>query len=450
MRNSSLRLRLIILISLAIFCAWFIASTVAFFQIRHNLEEVFDSQQLLFAKRLASPDLQNLIAEKKWQALPDVKGKALKKLEYDDDALAFAIFDLQGEMLLNDGEGGRKFRYNGQLSQSKDNVVMTESKDWRILWLRSYNGNFIVAVGQELDYREELGQELIIGQMIPWLVILPMLMLIIIATVSRELKPLNLIANKLRMRQPDDASTISMDGVVKEVRPFVDALNTLFVRISGMLVKERRFISDAAHELRTPLAALKVQTEVIQLSDDDPQGRHHALEHLITGIDRASHLVDQLLTLSRLDSFSQLNDVEIIDWPALIESVVGDLDYQATSRSSQIDVEWLQTPVNYQGNVLLLSLLIRNLIDNALRYTPKGSTVFIRLDSRSLTVEDNGQGVSEAFLHRLGERFFRPPGQDEIGSGLGLSIVKHIADFHRMQVEFYQSQRGGLGVKLSW
>lgn len=450
MKNLSLRFRLILLISLVILLAWSIASSVTYFQIRYNLQAVLDSQQLLFAKRLASPDLGNLFIEKKSVNLPKVKSKAIKSLEYDDDALAFAIFNLKGDMLLNDGESGKKIKYNPDIINSKDGVLISKVKDWHILWLRSFDDSFIVAVGQEDDYREDLIQQLIVGQMIPWLIMLPLLMILIIIMVSRELKPLQAVAAKLRQRKPDDSSEIGLDGAPKEVQPFIDALNALFVRISGMLIKERRFISDAAHELRTPLAALKVQTEVVQLSDDDPQSRHHALNNLAMGIDRATRLVDQLLTLSRLDAYAALPDVEKINWPELVESVIGNLYYQANQKGSEIRFTRKGEPDNYQGNVLLLSLLISNLIDNALRYTPEGSSIDITLHDNKLMIEDNGPGVSEALISRLGERFFRPPGQDEIGSGLGLSIVKQIADFHRMKVHFYNKPQRGLVVEISW
>lgn len=450
MKPLSLRARLILLISVAIFSTWFVASTVTFFQIRHSLEELFDSQQYLFAKRLASSDLQILLAEPKSVTLPKLEAKSLKKLEYDDDALAFAIFNLRGEMLINDGNNGSKLKYDANIVTSKERALLSNQGDWRILWLKSFDGRHIIAVGQELDYREDIGEQLVIGQMIPWLLLLPILVAVIIIMISRELKPLKSIAAKLMLRQPDDASTLAKEGAPKEVQPFIDALNALFARIATMLTKERRFISDAAHELRTPLAALKVQTEVAQLSDDDPESRHHALENLNTGIDRATRLVDQLLTLSRLESLSESSDIQPIDWRHLIQSVIDDLDYQITEHQATVSFIEKDSPAPYQGNVLLLSLLMRNLVDNALRYTEPGCAITIALYQRKLIFKDNGAGVSDAFLARLGERFFRPPGQDEIGSGLGLSIVKQIAAFHHIAVRFYNDKQGGFAIELNW
>lgn len=450
MKRLSLRIRLIMLISLAILGTWLVASAITVFQIRNSLAELFDSQQYLFAKRLASSDLHTLLTNQTSIKLPKLESKSLKKLEYDDDALAFAIFNLKGDMLINDGENGSKLKFDAQILTSKERALLINQKDWRIVWLKSADGRHIIAVGQELDYREDIGDQLIAGQMIPWLLLLAILVVVIILMISRELRPLKAIADKLMLRQPDDASIITKDDAPKEVQPFIDALNALFVRISTMLIKERRFISDAAHELRTPLAALKVQTEVAQLSDDDPESRHHALENLNTGIDRATRLVDQLLTLSRLESLSESSDIQSVDWPDLIQTVLSDLDYQITEHQAIVSFVEEEQSVPYQGNVLLLSLLIRNLVDNALRYTESGSAITIALYQRKLVFKDNGAGVSDVFLARLGERFFRPPGQDEIGSGLGLSIVKQIAAFHHMTVRFYNDKQSGFVVELKW
>lgn len=188
----------------------------------------------------------------------------------------------------------------------------------------------------------------------------------------------------------------------------VDSLNQLFARIHTVMVRERRFTSDAAHELRSPLTALKVQTEVAQLSVDDPQVRDKALMQLHEGIERATRLVDQLLTLSRLDSLDNLQDVAEISFDDLLQSAV--MDIYHTAQQAQIDV---RLALNAQGIIrtgqpLLLSLLVRNLLDNAVRYSPPGSMVEVTLNTHSFTVKDNGPGVSEEALEHIGERFYRP------------------------------------------
>lgn len=235
-----------------------------------------------------------------------------------------------------------------------------------------------------------------------------------------------------------------------EVRPLVDALNLLFARTHDTMIRERRFTSDAAHELRSPLAALKVQTEVAQLSMDDPQGREKALAQLHEGIDRATRLVDQLLTLSRLDSLAQLEDVHTIAIDELLQSSAMEMYHTAQQAGIELRLHLHATQVTQPGQPLLLSLLVRNLLDNAVRYSPRGSQVDITVDTREFSVRDNGPGVSPAALARIGERFYRPPGQDEPGSGLGLSIVRRIAALHRMTVDFSNAPAGGFAARVRW
>ena len=234
------------------------------------------------------------------------------------------------------------------------------------------------------------------------------------------------------------------------MRPLVESLNQLFTRTHKMMVRERRFTSDAAHELRSPLTALKVQTEVAQLSDDDPQAREKALMQLHTGIDRATRLVDQLLTLSRLDSLDNLQDVATLSLEDVLQSAV--MDIWQPAQQAQIDVR-LQINahnVTRTGQPLLLSLLVRNLLDNAIRYSPKGSVVDVTLDARQFTVRDNGPGVTAEALSHIGERFYRPPGQHVTGSGLGLSIVRRIAALHGMAVSFGNAPDGGFIATVKW
>ncbi|VEB54025.1 two-component system sensor histidine kinase [Salmonella enterica subsp. enterica] len=232
-------------------------------------------------------------------------------------------------------------------------------------------------------------------------------------------------------------------GVPSEVRPLVEALNQLFSRIHSMMVRERRFTSDAAHELRSPLAALKVQTEVAQLSGDDPLSRDKALTQLHAGIDRATRLVDQLLTLSRLDSLNNLQDVAEISLEELLQSAVMDIYHPAQQANIDVRLQLNAHDVIRTGQPLLLSLLVRNLLDNAIRYSPQGSVVDVTLHARSFTVRDNGPGVAPEILTHIGERFYRPPGQSVTGSGLGLSIVRRIATLHGMTVSFGNAAEGG-------
>lgn len=451
MKRLSLRLRLILIFSLLALLTWSTASVVAWVMSRNTINEVFDTQQMLFAKRLATANLGDLLADESARSLPKTKKLVHhgKRGEQDDDALAFAIFDRQGKMLLNDGENGADFLFDEEREGFTDGERKGDDDSWRLLWLTSPDGRYRIVVGQEWDYRRDMALGMVTGQLVPWLVTLPVLMLLIALIVGRELRPLRAVAAGLRRRAPDDETPLDARQVPTEVRPLVDALNALFARINALLVRERRFTSDAAHELRSPLAALRVQTEVVQLAGDDAPMREHALDNLTVGIDRATRLVDQLLTLSRLDSLSDLAELAPVDWNELVTMTLAEQDKQAHAAGVTLRYEQQGTPPARQGQTLLLSLLLRNLLDNAVRYTPKGGVVTVTLSERSLTVEDDGPGVTTEHLARLGERFYRPPGQEQTGSGLGLSIVQRIAGLHGLQVSFANRPAGGFVARLA-
>lgn len=191
-----------------------------------------------------------------------------------------------------------------------------------------------------------------------------------------------------------------------------------------------------------------------QLASDDEQVLKQALNNLTQGIDRATQLVDQLLTLSRLDNLSQLEELQDIHWDKLIPSLVGELYFTAQKRKTELVFEQMGVPPTTQGQPLLLSLMLRNIVDNAIRYCPMGSVIKIILNENSIVIEDNGDGVNEEDLLKLGQRFYRPPGQNEKGSGLGLSIVYRIAELHHYRVGLEniknaESVNIGLRVKIS-
>jgi Signal transduction histidine kinase len=441
----SLRLRLTLLFILLTLVAWSCASFIAWQQTSHKLDKLFDTQQMLFAKRLSVMDFNEMHITS-----PQLRSK--KKIKHghlDDDALAFAIFTADGRMVLNDGDNGEDIPYHYRREGFNDGRLKGDNDEWRFLWLTTADGQYRIVVGQEWDYRQEMALDIVTSQLTPWLLALPLMVLLLIILLSRELAPLKNVTRALRLRAPGSEEPLSAHNIPGEVRPLVEALNHLFSRSHEMMMRERRFTSDAAHELRSPLTALKVQTEVAQLSTDDPESRDKALSQLHAGIDRASRLVDQLLTLSRLDSLAQLDNVEQIPLADLLQSSV--MDNYHTAQQAGIELRLhINAQVSKTGQPLLLSLLVRNLLDNAVRYSPRGSTVDITLDANQFTVRDNGPGIGADALARIGERFYRPPGQDQPGSGLGLSIVQRIATLHGMSATFENAKDGGFVAHLRW
>ncbi|WP_261642003.1 quorum sensing histidine kinase QseC [Erwinia mallotivora] len=444
----SLRLRLMLGFILLSLIGWGTAAIGSWWQTRHNINKLFDTQQMLFATRLATMNPEQLSQQ------PVTLPKSKKILRHhrgnqDDDALAFAVFTRDGRMVLNDGDNGKDFQFQYRRDGFTDGKLKGDDDLWRLVWLSTPDKRYLVVVGQEWEYRDDMTRDIVQTSLIPWLIALPLMILLLLWLITCELKPLKKITQQLRQRSPDDDSPLIEKRVPQEVRPLMEELNALFARIGEMLVRERRFTSDAAHELRSPLAALKVQTEVAQLAHDDAGLRHHALSQLDEGIDRAARLVDQLLTLSRLESGEQL-DQQPVDLALLLQQSVVEQYQKARAAGVEIMLSAPDVPVIRPGNALLLSLLIRNLLDNAIRYSQTGSRVELKLTHNGMMVMDDGQGVSEEALPRIGERFWRPPGQEKNGSGLGLSIVSQVARLHGMRVQFANREEGGFAVRINW
>lgn len=442
----SLRIRLTLIFMILVLVTWLISSFVAWKQTTDNVDEMFDTQLMLFAKRLITLDLDELKASERIAHTP----KKFKHGHIDDDVLTFAAYTPDGKMVLHDGDNGQYIPYSYRREGFDDGYLTGDNDKWRFVWLTSADKKYRIVVGQEWEYREDMALAIVTAQLVPWLVALPLMLLILIVLLSLELNPLKKLAQALRLRDPESEEPLSLKGIPGEVRPLVESLNQLFTRIHTTMVRERRFTSDAAHELRSPLTALKVQAEVAQLSDDDPQARQKALMQMQTGIDRATRLVDQLLTLSRLDSLDNLQDVADISLEELLQSAVMDVYHPAQQAHIDVRLQINAHGIKRTGQPLLLSLMVRNLLDNAIRYSPQGSIVEVTLNDRYFSVKDNGPGVAPDVLRHIGERFYRPPGQRVTGSGLGLSIVRRIATLHGMSASFDNVAQGGFEAKISW
>ncbi len=433
MKKMSLRLRLIISFLIVSTCVWSAAAVISWQESRDQMDEFFDTYQLLLARQLSTADWTNLTADmqkKSNRLIENVDDDG----EEEDEALGFAVFNRRGEMIFNDDENGRDFIYSPEASGFVNQKIGRKKDMWRIFWLTSADKNFTIAVGQELEFRDDAALELVEETLLPWLVGLSVLLLAVIWMVSRELRPLRRIADELSERDSDNLHPLSLSGQASEILPLIKAINTQFSRIEQMLQRERGFISDSAHELRSPLTALKVQLEVALLADDDAAARHQALQKLNQGIDRSTRLVEQLLALSRLDSAAAAANDEPLDWPALVNAAVNEQLPAAEEKKINVKTSTDGSAPTTCGQPLLWALLLRNLLDNAVRYSPEEAQISIELKDETLSVTNSNTVVAAEYLPRLKERFFRPAGQKSTGSGLGLSIVERIAELHRCRV----------------
>ena len=435
MRGWSLRLRLSLFFAALLFAVWSVTAFYCWWESREYIDEFFDTQQMLFAKRLAAaryttagshlPDTRDMLHSR-----DDDQG------EQEDDALAFAVFTQDGRLVLSDGDAGREFVFSPGASGFRNAWI--DDDLWRIVWLTSLDKQIVVAVGQELDYREDMVMEMLMGQMLPWLFALPVLLFGLTWMLSRELAPLRSVSANLAARDPDDFSLITAE-VQSEIRPLARSLNSLFDRIRIMLQRERLFIANAAHELRTPLAGLSIQAQVAQ-STKQPEKRAHALAQLRKGVNRASRLVDQLLLLSRIEAIHAgehtvlIGDKEELNWGELLRETLEELREQAEAKNLTVSVQQDTGAGCIFGQRELLQVLLGNIIGNAVKYTPEDGEVAVFLDGGGLSVKNSSRDIGVSDASRLGERFFRPAGQAEPGSGLGLSIVKKIAELHGLTV----------------
>ncbi len=428
----SLTARLLCCFAIISLVVWLIATLIAVNTSTNYIKTFFDTQQILLAKTLLniSPELHSseLPPTKLLLTSDDDEFK-----QEDDDALGFALFSAQGEVLLTDGQDGKHFPFLPHAE--KFSRVDVDDDEWRILWLYSADKQRIAAVGQEVEYRNNIILNILWGQISPWIVILPFLLLGFGLALYRELRPLRDIAKALHQRKAHDTSPLIHENIPPEIKPLINALNTLFERIGILLNQERAFVSNAAHELRTPLAGLKIQAEVMAMSDEDPQTQKKSLQKILQATNKCSHLVEQLLLLSQLESRFHSNGDnmhmrESLRWEELIKDAYHENQEQAKTRHIHLDYTIHSVPTNKVGLPALWAIALRNILDNAIRYTPEGKKVHISLYIDKICVENTGVSIEESILPHLGKRFYRPSGQETPGSGLGLAIVNHITKLH--------------------
>jgi two-component system sensor histidine kinase QseC len=336
-----------------------------------------------------------------------------------------------------------------------ETVRLGDGDRWRVFSTHGIESDVQVYVGEKTASRNAILWAILYSVLLPLLYALPLLALGGWWAVRQGLRPLRQLSHVLGQRRPQDLKQVVLADMPTEMRPMVEALNSLFERIEFMVVSERRFTADAAHELRTPIAGIRAQAQVALGAGADETQRQHALRATLAGCDRATRLVEQLLTLARLEATPALLTAEApIDLSAVARRVAADLAPTALARRQTLELE-ADSPCAVAGDDLLISVLVRNLIDNAMRYSPDGARIQVSVAMESgqpnLRVQDSGAGMTEQEMAHLGERFFRVLGHEQPGSGLGWSIVKRIADVFGARVQVGRSELlGGLAVSVRW
>jgi two-component system OmpR family sensor kinase/two-component system sensor histidine kinase QseC len=326
--------------------------------------------------------------------------------------------------------------------------ITVQGKTWRAFSVATRDR--VIQVAQPLQIRQKLAANAALRGIAPLLFMAPAMALAIWWLAERGLAPLRRLADGVRSRDEQSLQPLPAGELPVELAPLVSALNGLLLRLRESFGAQRAFVSDAAHELRSPLTALKLQIQLLRRAPDDA-ARTQAVDALTAGIDRAARLVEQLLTLARNEPGAPVPVLAALDLAEVVRSAVADTVPLAAARGTAVEL-FAPRPVAVQGDAATLAILARNLVDNAVRHGPPGSRVEIRVFEEAgapvLQVDDAGPGIPAAERERVFDRFYRRAADSESGSGLGLAIVRHVAERHGGRVELADSLLGGLQARV--
>ena len=439
-RQRSVRRQLLVLLLSTVSAAWIVAAGVSFRDARHEVSEVLDAHlaqtaSLITVQRDGDEDHD------------EVDTEHAPVLHRYGRRVMFQVWD--GGTIL------------GLHSQQAPDTPLSPVRDgfsdasiggarWRVFSTWDARDRVLVQVAEHFSERDELATAVARNFVVPLAIALPVLGLVIWAAVGRAMQSLTHVDQQVSSRTADNLTALDVADAPSEIGALVGSLNALFARIHGLIEQERRFTADAAHELRTPLAGIRAQAQVARGATDDTQ-RARALDGVMTGCDRATHTVEQMLTLARLAPDAVSFQPVPVDLGTVLQETISQLASAALAKRIDIDLTHDQR-VLVPGDAGLLAILFRNLIDNAIRYSPPATSVNIAIETGEATacirIRDAGPGISAEQRANIGRRFYRVPGTHAPGSGLGLSIVQRIIDLHRGTLRL-ESPPAGVGLQVS-
>ncbi|MCL7461570.1 ATP-binding protein [Pseudomonas sp. NW5] len=451
---------------------------------QHEIEELFDAQLAQSARLLAGmvhgqmPEsarlaLQQsldgaLLARRTAPAMADAQGHKY------ESKLGFVVFDDDGKGLLQ--SAGAPLEALGRLvveahraahrPQREAGVALASiatqlvgyhdvplnGRQWRTFMLHDTADHLWVMVAEREDVRGELVGKITLRSLLPDLIGLPLLAVLVWLAIGVGLRPLERMAAALKARDPDTLAPLALGALPRELEPMVTALNRLLQQVESLLEHEKRFLADAAHELRTPLAVLRIHAQNA-LEAPDPADRAAALQQLIGGVERSTRVVTQLLTLARLEPEVVQGAMRELDLQRWLRNELAELIPLALARGQELALEIDETAdYRLSADAPSLGTLLQNLVGNAVQYTPEGGqiTVSLRAEARriGLCVADSGPGVPPEQRERLFQRFFRLESGAGAGAGLGLSIVQRIVELHGGEIRLQASPLGGLQIEV--
>lgn len=452
-QNPSLKKRLIFLLLFFMMFSWIVTALAVYFDAEHEVEEIFDAQ-LVQSAQLVLIQSDSMLSKKTLYL------STTGHLHAYQQHVAFQVWDAQGRLKIHSIYLPEK-----KLAQKLgfSNIELNKMS-WRVFVIWDQSHQYQIQVAQNTVFRDELATKIIWRMISPILIFTPLLAMMIWVSVNHGLRSVYNIAEAVREQAPSSLEPICFkEPIPVELKPMINALNDLFARLKTAFESERRFTADAAHELRTPLATVKTQIQVT-LKMRNPIEQTQSLKKVLLSVDHAAHLVEQLLTLARLDPHEQLDlrHYPPVNLVTLTQDVIGSQIHDAIAKNQEIELNYqanLLESLSVQGDATMLKVLFRNFIDNAIRYTPENSMISISITKNHAQtgciweITDSGAGIPPEEAEKIFQRFYRILGTKASGSGLGLSIAKRIASLHQAElilqnVQDLLPQEGKTGLKI--
>lgn len=440
-RQYSLRLHLLSLISIPIILAGCLVGAFALWSAYHEISEVYDAQLSHAAKVLLQLTEHEVREHESYEIELGAERPGISH-RYEKN-ISFRIW--KGDHLVTESQNAVEFAdVNAPLGFSDQKIGDVR---WRFFVFVDDHAGITVEVAERYKIRAELILQILFSFFAPALVFIPLLLLLVWWGTTRSLQPLLAVSEAVDKRDAGDLRPIDAARIPKEIMPLMRALNRLLQRLEVSLQCEREFTDNAAHELRTPLAVMKMQTQVLLKKAGDVPACREGLDNLEAAIDRASHLVTQLLSFARMQS----SDLEFrdLDFSQLVENIVGEYSAIAAEKKQQYDIN-IASGVRVHGNEDALAIMVRNLVDNAVKFTPGEGRINICLkEDGALLVADSGPGIPDNEKKKVLERFTRGSKTQEMGSGLGLAMVKWTCDLHKAELSLSDNEPHGLVVTVT-
>lgn len=477
MRLRSIRTRTLARVLGVLALALTVISWRSYSDAQHEIEELFDAQLAQSARLLegmVGRDLGPEVRAAMQQALDaalrvrhDPEGpSALAEGHRYETKLAFQVLDEQGQVQVQSASappallarllqqlgtagGGASLAALGERLPGYHTITLDEAH-WRLFVRQDLADRHWILVGEREDVRGELVGKITLRSLLPDLIGLPLMALLVWSAIGLGLRPLEQVVGLIKARDAENLAPLTLAPLPQELEPMVAALNRLLLQVTSLLEREKRFLADAAHELRTPLAVLRIHAQNA-LEAPEAADREAALQQLVAGVERATRVVNQLLTLARLEPDARQLAMAELDLAAYLRQELAELIPLALERDQELSFDHDEAAdFRLRGDAPSLGILLQNLVGNAVQYTPPGGRIAVTLRAEAqrlcLRVADSGPGVPAEQREQLFRRFFRQgAGQ---GAGLGLSIVQRIVELHRGEIRLGEADLGGLLVEV--